>query len=69
MNEQVTGRLVVPGTDLEVAVSLENGDLTMVLTKANARVYALSSNKRRCRSRTRGLPICSCTTIAFISLS
>ena len=39
MTELVTGRLAVPGTDLEVAVRLENGELTMVLTKANARVY------------------------------
>jgi hypothetical protein len=39
MTEPVTGRLAVPGTDLAVTVSLENGELTMVLTKANARVY------------------------------
>jgi len=32
-------RLAVPGTDLEVTVSLENGDLTMALNKANTRVY------------------------------
>jgi hypothetical protein len=38
MTEPVTGRLAVPGTDLEVTVSLENGDLTMVLTKGNAHV-------------------------------
>jgi len=39
MTEPVTGRLAVPGTDLEVTVTLENGELSMVLTKANARVY------------------------------
>jgi hypothetical protein len=39
MTEPVTGRLAVPGTDLEVAVSLDNGELTMVLSKSNARVY------------------------------
>jgi hypothetical protein len=39
MTEPVTSRLAVPGTDLEVTVQLENGDLTMVLTKANAHVY------------------------------
>jgi hypothetical protein len=39
MTEPVTSRLAVPGTDLEVTVHLENGELTMVLTKANARVY------------------------------
>ena len=39
MTEPVTGRLAVPGTDLEVTVQLENGELTMVLTKGNAHVY------------------------------
>ena len=39
MTEPVTGRLAIPGTDLEVTVSLENGELTMVLTKANAHIY------------------------------
>ena len=39
MAEPITSRLAVPGTDLEVTVSLENGELTMVLTKATARVY------------------------------
>jgi hypothetical protein len=39
MTELVTGRLPVPGTDLEVTVRLENGELTIVLTKGNARVY------------------------------
>ena len=38
-SEPVTGRYHVPGTDLEVIVSLENDALTMVLTKANKRVY------------------------------
>ena len=41
MTEPVTGRLAVPGTDLEVTVSLENGDLTIVLMKANAHVYRM----------------------------
>jgi hypothetical protein len=35
----LTERLLVPGTDLEVVVSLDNDELTMVLNKANARVY------------------------------
>ena len=39
MIEPTTSRLAVPGSDLEVTVSLEKGELTMVLTKANARVY------------------------------
>ena len=39
MSEPITGRLAIPGTDLEVTISLENDELTMVLTKANARVY------------------------------
>jgi hypothetical protein len=39
MTEAVTSRLAVPGTDLEVTVQLENGELTMVLTKGNAHVY------------------------------
>jgi hypothetical protein len=39
MTEPVTSRLAVPGSDLEVTVSLEKGELTMVLTKANSRVY------------------------------
>jgi hypothetical protein len=39
MTEPVTSRLAVPGSDLEVTVSLEEGELTMVLTKANSRVY------------------------------
>ena len=39
MTELVISRLAVPGTDLEVTVRLENGDLTMVLMKANAHVY------------------------------
>jgi hypothetical protein len=39
MTELVTGRLEVPGTDLVVTVRLENGELTMVLTKANAHIY------------------------------
>jgi hypothetical protein len=38
-SEPITGRYHVPGTDLEVIVSLENDALTMVLTKANKRVY------------------------------
>jgi hypothetical protein len=38
-SEPFTGRYHVPGTDLEVLVSLENDALTMVLTKANKRVY------------------------------
>jgi hypothetical protein len=38
-SEPVTGRYHVPGTDLEVLVSLENDALTMVLTKANKRIY------------------------------
>lgn len=37
--EPVTGRLVVPGTELEVTVRIEGSELTIVLTKANARVY------------------------------
>jgi hypothetical protein len=37
--EPVTGRYHVPRTDLEVIVSLENDALTMVLTKADKRVY------------------------------
>jgi hypothetical protein len=41
MTEPVTSRLAVPGTDLEVTVQLENGELTMVLTKGNAQVYRL----------------------------
>ena len=39
MMEPVTSRLAVPGTDLEVSVRLENDELTMVLTKANAHIY------------------------------
>ena len=39
MAEPATSRLAVPGSDLEVTVSLEKGELTMVLTKANSRVY------------------------------
>jgi hypothetical protein len=39
MTEPATSRLAVPGSDLEVTVSLEKGELTMVLTKANTRVY------------------------------
>ena len=39
MTEPATSRLAVPGSDLEVTVSLEKGELTMVLTKANSRVY------------------------------
>ena len=39
MTEPVISRLAVPGTDLEVTVRLENGDLTMVLMKTNAHVY------------------------------
>ena len=39
MTELVTSQMAVPGTDLEVTVRLENGDLTMVLTKGNAHVY------------------------------
>ena len=39
MTEPVAGRLQVPGTDLEVSVRLENDELTMVLTKANAHIY------------------------------
>jgi hypothetical protein len=39
MSEPVTGRLSVEGTDLEVAVNLDDGELTIVLTKGNARVY------------------------------
>ena len=32
-------RVVVPGTDLEVYISLENGELTLQVMKANTRVY------------------------------
>jgi hypothetical protein len=39
MTESVTGHWAVPGTDLEVTTSLKEGDLTIVLTKGNARVY------------------------------
>lgn len=39
MTEPVTGRWTIPDTDLEVITTLENGDLTIIVTKANARVY------------------------------
>jgi hypothetical protein len=39
MSEPVTGRSAVEGTDLEVAVNLNGGELTIVLTKGDARVY------------------------------
>jgi hypothetical protein len=64
MTEPVTQPIAVPGSDLEVTVSLEKGELTMVLTKANLACIAWSSNRQRCRSRTRGSPTCSCTIIA-----
>ena len=35
----LTERLLVSGTDLEVVVSLDNDELTIVFNKANARVY------------------------------
>jgi len=38
MTEPGTGRWAVPGTDLEITTTLEHGDLTIVLAKANARV-------------------------------
>jgi hypothetical protein len=37
--EPAVGRLEFPGTDICVVVSLDNGELTMVLNKANKSVY------------------------------
>jgi hypothetical protein len=39
MIEPVISRVAIPGADLELTVTLEKDELTMVLTKGNARVY------------------------------
>ena len=38
MSQPVTGRWVIPGTDLEVTTTFEGGDLTIMLAKASARI-------------------------------